>query len=195
MEGSQQRDLDKYAEHIIREKAKRLIGAHGFRSDDFEDLQQELALDLLDRLPKFDPARSCFSTFVIRIVDHKVREMIRHRTQQKRDHRRCVCSLDDPFEQENGSTILREETISRDDCDRLMGKHSRPEVERMDLRLDVSAVVSRLPADQQDLAGRLMHQSVTEAARALGVARSTLYSNEIKHLRRIFTDVGLRDYL
>jgi len=195
MDGSQQRDLDQYAKHIIREKAKRLIEGHGFGPDDYEDLQQELALDLLMRLPKFDSARSCLKTFVVRIVNHKVREMIRHRTQQKRDHRRCVCSLDDPLEQDDGSTILREETVSQDDYDLLMGKHSRPEVERTDLAIDVSRALSRIPPDLRDLAVLLVLQSKRDAAREAGISRSTLYKRGLRRLRSAFEDAGLRDYL
>jgi len=187
--------IDEYAVWLIKHKAQRLIGRVGLTESDREDVEQELALDLLSRLPEYDATRGLRSAFVGQIINHKVAQLIRDRRRKKRDCRCRACSLDDPPEQEDGSTIPREEIIAQDDYDLLMSKHSRPEIERLDLRLDVSAVVSRLPADQQDLAARLMHQSITEAARALGVSRSTLYSNEVKHLRRIFTDEGLRDYL
>ena len=47
--------LNEYARSVIRNKARQLIGKYGFTPDDYEDLEQEMILDLLVRLPKFDP--------------------------------------------------------------------------------------------------------------------------------------------
>ena len=50
--------IDEYAVRIIKYKARQLVGRVGFTESDREDLEQEMILDLLQRLPKYDPARA-----------------------------------------------------------------------------------------------------------------------------------------
>jgi len=187
--------IDEYAAWLIKHKAQRLIGRVGLTESDREDVEQELVLDLLSRLPEYDATRGLRSAFIGQVINHKVAQLIRDRQRKKRDCRRRACSLDDPLEQEDGSAIAREETVSQDDYDLLMGKHSRPEVERMDLAIDVSIALSRIPADLRDLAVLLMLQPKRDAAREAGISRSTLYRRGLRRLRSAFEDAGLRDYL
>ena len=195
MESSRQYDLNAYAKDIIRHKARQLIGNCGFTRDDYEDLKQEMALDLLVRLSKFDQRKADLNTFIARVVERKISTIIRHRMQEKRDYRCRVCSLDDPIEDKGGATFTREQTISQDEIDQRRGKFNRPEGDRIDMRLDVSLVLSDLPPDLRRLAQLLMTESITEAARDLGVPRSTLYETGIARLRRAFEDKGLNKYL
>jgi RNA polymerase sigma-70 factor (ECF subfamily) len=182
MESSRQFCLNEYANNFIRHKARQLIGKYGFTRDDYEDLKQELALDLLMRLSKFDPSKASLNTFVARIVDRKIANIIRDRRREKRDWRCEVVSLD-------------EETIDQDECDRRFGRYDRPEAERRDMRLDVSLAVSALPSDLGSLAERLVRQTIAEAARDLGVPRGTLYDTAIARLRKTFQDKGLHEYI
>jgi len=195
MEDSKQYGLNDYAKNVIRHKARQLIGKYGFTRDDYEDLMQEMTLDLLVRLSKFDRSKASLNTFVARIVDRRISTLIRHRTQDMRDYRREACSLDDPIQDEDGASITRGEMLSQDECDLRAGKHTRPESERIDMRLDVSFVIAELPPELRPLAERLLDQSITEAARELGVPRSTLYETGIARLRNAFEDKGLGEYL
>ncbi len=195
MESSKQYGLNEYARNTIRHKARQLIGKYGFTRDDYEDLTQEMAVDLLTRLSKFDPAKAGPNTFVARIIDRKISSLIRHRKQRMRDFRRQVCSLDDPIEGEDCSNGSLGETISQDEHDLRTGRHARPELDRIDLRLDVCLAISSLPPDLRVLAERLVTQSITETAHELGVPRSTLYEKGIARLRKAFEDKGLNTYL
>jgi len=65
----------------------------------------------------------------------------------------------------------------------------------MDLRIDVSRALSRIPPDLRDLAELLMLQPKRDAAREAGISRSTLYKRGLGRLRRAFDDTGLRSYL
>ena len=47
--------IDPYAAGLIRFKARQLVGQAGFTASDRNDLEQDLILDLLRRLPKYDP--------------------------------------------------------------------------------------------------------------------------------------------
>ena len=171
-----------------------LIGRYGLTPDDREDLEQEMALDLLLRLPKFDPERACLNTFIARVVERRVSTIIRHRTAAKRDCRSHVCSLDEPIPGVEGCST-RHDMISQGDCDLRVGRYGRSEVERLDLRIDVSLVLAGLPPELRALAERLCTHSVTEIARELGVPRSTLYETGIARLRKAFEDKGLDEYL
>lgn len=194
MEDTKQCRLNDYAGKIIRYKARQLIGKCGFTRDDYEDLRQEMTLDLLLRLPKFDATKAGLNTFVARIIDHKISTIIRHRTQEKRDYRRS-CSLDESIENENGASVTRGEMLSQDDHDLHAGKHTRPEAERTEMRTVISFSISELPPDLQQLAELLLTRSITQAAEELAVPRSTLYETGIAQLRKTFEDRGLRKYL
>ena len=73
-----------YARDLIRHKASKMIGKCGLTYDDCEDLEQELYLDLLLRLAKFDPDKASLNTFMARVVDHQVSKILRHRLQAMR---------------------------------------------------------------------------------------------------------------
>jgi RNA polymerase sigma factor (sigma-70 family) len=195
MGGSEQLDLDEHAKWLIRRKTRQIIGTCGFTQADYADLEQDLTLDLLVRLSKFDPSKAGLKTFVARVVDHKIANLTRHRRQQRRDYCREVCSLDDPIEDAEGGSITRGESVSKDEHDLRWGKHSRSEIDRIEMRLDISLAVSELPADLKLIAQHLMTSSITETARKLGVPRGTLYQTGIARLRKFFHDRGLAEYL
>jgi len=47
--------LDEYAVKLIKHKARQLVGRAGFVDADRHDLEQDMVIDLLRRLPRFDP--------------------------------------------------------------------------------------------------------------------------------------------
>jgi len=56
--------LDDYVVKTILIKANQLIGKAGYKRDDYDDIIQEIILDVCGRLPKYDPEKSKFETFV-----------------------------------------------------------------------------------------------------------------------------------
>ena len=63
--------LDPYALKHIRFKARQLAGQAGFGAGERKDLEQELFLDLLQRLPQYDPDRARRTTFISRVVANR----------------------------------------------------------------------------------------------------------------------------
>jgi RNA polymerase sigma-70 factor (ECF subfamily) len=173
--------IDGFAARVIQFKAKQMIGKVGFTESDREDIEQDLALDVLHRMRKFDPTRAQRHTFVVRVVEHRIATIIEHRQAGIRDYRRCCGGFDEAL-------IDEDEYLLR------MGRISRPRAELRDLTLDVTDVVSQLPPKLRDLCERLKKKTVSEVAREMGIPRSTLYES-IRRLRRRMTDAGLRDYL
>ncbi len=186
--------IDDYAVQLIKYKARQLVGRVGFTESDREDLEQEMVLDLLRRLPKFDPKRAGRNTFIARIVEHKVATIIEAQKAGMRDYRLCSCSLNDRLEDEEGRSIERMEIIDQEDYLRRTGKLSRPMSELRNLSIDLRSAVQTLPPELRELCKRLQTESVTEISRDTGIPRGTIYES-IKKLRAIFEDAGLKDYL
>ncbi len=194
--GSNQYDegIDPYAVEIIRFKARQLVRQAGFTAADGDDLEQEMILDLLRRLPKYNPERAQLNTFIARVVEHEVATLIQKQKAGIRDHRRCRSSMNEPFKNEDGCTVDRVETLDQEDYLDRISVERRPGEELRTLALDVAAVLERLPPELRELCLRLKQETVTEISRDTGVPRGTIYES-IKRLREIFEDAGLKDYL
>ncbi len=193
MERSKRNPLTEYARKFVHVKARQLVGKYGFTRDDYEDLCQEMILDLLIRLPKFDPSKASLNTFIDRIVNRKAANLIRYQRQAKRDYRRqawaprhVTSKISQPPQDAGG--------ISQDDFDFRFGKYTPPATRRQDLCIDVASILAALPPDLQPLAKLLMTHSVAEAARELRVARSTLCEGPLARLRGIFAEETLEKY-
>ena len=186
--------IDPYAAGLIRFKARQLVGKAGFTASDREDLEQEMILDLLRRLPKYDPKRAQLNTFIARVVEHRVATLIQAQKAGIRDYRRCRCSLNDCFEDEDGRLVERAETFDQEDYLLRTGTQSRSSEELNRLTIDVVAILEGLPHELRNLCRRLKAETVTEISRDTGVPRGTIYES-IKKLREIFEDAGLKDYL
>src|SRR5689334_11829415 len=60
--------LDTFALRHTSYRARVLAASGGFRRDEWEDLSQEMLLDLLRRFPKFDAARGDWQGFIRGVV-------------------------------------------------------------------------------------------------------------------------------
>ena len=180
--------IEEYAVYLIKYKAKQLVGRAGFTKSDRHDLEQELMLDLLRRLPKFNPDRAKRNSFIAKVVEHKVATIIESQKAGIRDYRLCCCSLNDRFEDGEGGSIELEEYLHR------TGKLSSPENEPPSLTIDVQKAIKQLPPELRKLSKRLETKSVSEISRDTGIPRGTIYDS-IKKMRTIFEAAGLKDYL
>lgn len=135
--------LDEYATTLIRLKARQLIGKYGFTKSDREDIQQELTLDLLMRLDRFDPRKAKPTTFVRLIVDRHVATLLRKRTSRARDYRRTLPVLGE-LSDEGGNGVD--------------GQLQR------DLAIDLAEALAELPDDERSIADDLCHGSPADSA-------------------------------
>ena len=108
-----------YALKLIHHKALQLVGKAGYTQNDLADIRQDLIATLLKRLPKFDPAKATYNTFVARVVERKICNLLRDRQAEMRDHRREECSLNDQVDAGEYESVERLATISQDDQDSL----------------------------------------------------------------------------
>ena len=101
--------IDAYAVEHIRCKARQLAGQAGFSKSEREDLEQELLLDLWQRLPQYHPERGRRPTFISRIVANRIATLIEAQKAGRRDYR--LRSLNECVEDEEGRSVERLDTL------------------------------------------------------------------------------------
>ncbi len=186
--------IDDYAVRLIRHKAGQLARRSDFSGSDRQDIEQELVLDLLRRLPDYRPDRAQRSTFIARVIEHKVATLLEARGREKRGGRVRSRSLSDKVRDDEGEAIELADTIREQDYFRRTGQQPPRGADQCDLCMDVQTVLARLSPGRRRLCALLQTMSVAAASRELGIPRGTLYE-DIRKLRAIFEDAGLRRFL
>jgi RNA polymerase sigma-70 factor (ECF subfamily) len=188
-------ELSKYALELVHHKARELVGKPGFAGQDAEDIEQDLIVDLLERLPKYDPAKAANNTFVARLVERKISRTVRDRERKRRDPGDTVASLNDEVVEADGSTVEFAETLCAEDQDRRFSRESLTTAEQADLEVDVAEALAGLPDELRRVAEALMTLNIAEAGRKLGIPRWKLHEVYLPQLRAAFEERGLGDYL
>ncbi len=190
--------LDEYAIRLIRHKARQLVGRAGFVEADRQDIEQELVVDLLRRLPHFDAARAKRETFITRIVEHQVATLIETQKAGIRDYRRRAGSLDerreDRDEDAGNSASDLPPVLDQKEYRREVLAAARRGGDLLALRADLARVLAELPAELRKLVEDLHTATASEIARKRCIPRGTLYE-AIAKLRNRFDTAGLHDYL
>lgn len=179
-------EIIQYAMGRAHFKAGQLIGRHGFTRSDFDDLKQELITDVLERLPKFNGGLAGGKTFVTRLIDNRIANMIEHRKAECRNPKREECSMDDWVRDEESGWVRRDTNCDAKYLRAHRGVDPRQDQEQVELAMDIESITASLPEDLRDLCMRLKTQTVLEISRENGVACATLY-RRIKKLREHFT--------
>jgi RNA polymerase sigma factor (sigma-70 family) len=180
-----------YLQQLVRHKAWKLVGKAGLNKSDIDDLVQDIWLDLAQRLPGYDPSRSQLRTFVTRLVEHKLSNILRDRRARRRDCRRCQSlnvPVGDSQDHDGGDALASNVHEGRTGC------MCHPEEEKADLTDDLAQLLRQMPVEQRDLCLRLQSEPLAAIAREVGVPRTTLQES-VSKIRRRFEDAGLRDYL
>lgn len=181
MGAEQQITINEYERRLIRLKAWQLVGKYGFTRSDREDIEQDLALHVIEHMGQFDPKRSSRSTFVDRIVNRRIISILRQRFAQRRDYRRCVA--------------LDEAIVNREDAPLKPEDQRRVRVDpTSDLAIDLHDAIESLEADTQHMCRLLMHEASAETARRLGLTPAEARTR-VARIRRQLTDAGLEVYL
>lgn len=181
-----------FAASYIRRKARELSRQSGFTSTDRDDLQQQLCVRVLERLPQFDPAQGCFNAFVKLIVKQFATDCRRHTRAKMRD-RRNDASLNVLVEGEGGPVELAQ-TIGRRELNARLQREERSPAETIDLSQDLTVFLASLPPRLRTTAERLKTFSPSQIARELKVHCSTIY-RDIQRLREQFAKAGFHEYL
>ncbi|MEZ6097142.1 MAG: sigma-70 family RNA polymerase sigma factor [Pirellulaceae bacterium] len=185
-------ELGRFDMGIIRLKVSQLVGRHGFRLQDREQLVQELAARLWQSLQSYDPNQSHRNSFVTTVVERSVASIIRDQYAEKRDDRR-VLSLNQNVKQRDGSHGELAQLVSASDGRSRRGVEPKSEQELTELKSDVEQCLNELPVELRELAEELKYKSVVQIARDRGVSRGKVRSL-VNELRKRLKDSGLRFY-
>jgi len=158
-------------------RASAMVSGGGFSRDDWEDLRQELVLDCLQRVPRFNPLRGDWRAFVRGVIRNQSAALA------LRESRRMQCGAlpsggDGGDFDEDGIGSSAPEPASDDPSD------------AMALSADVHRVVEALPPNLQTLASDLMGMSVSEVAAKRGTSPQWIYQT-MKRLRKAFVAAGV----
>lgn len=178
---------------FIRSKARQLSRLPQFGSHVQSDIEQEFVLELMERLPKFDPSKSSLTTFSHRIVKNKVASLLEHLNAEKR---RCdAIARIEPSNPEDATanSISEEEIDGGTAYSHWTGQHMSVE-EQEALKSDVDSAEQELTEKQQSICRLLRKHSVTETSKMLGRSRQAIY-REVERVRVVFEKHGLQDYL
>lgn len=152
---------------LIRRKVRQMIRSSHYQSQDAEDLQQELSLHLVERLPRFDPQRGSINAFVNTVLERRASTLKWDRWCAKRDDHRCLSFEDDLPER---------------------GDFQQQERQR-DLALDLRQALATLPEPLRELAERLKTHAISEIAREFRLSRTTIYKR-LRDLRQSLENTG-----
>jgi len=175
--------------HIITTEAeaaaRRLQRKLGLPEHERQDLTQDLLLDLLRRLPAFDPARGSLGAFAGIILRNQcARIAIRHH-RQRRAQGGTMLSLDAPVA--GGVTPLGCLLAESDGLAAWHGQ-DRTDAERAESHHDIARALGSLPEDTRQLCASLGTCSIAEIIRGSGVSRSALY----RRIARLRLDLAMR---
>ena len=167
----------------IHYAVNRLIGRFGFTENDREDLEQELALNLLVALKDYNSERAKRSTFIKDCIENRIFNLVRDRRRIRRDPRR-VSRIGDGEDDEASSVPASS----------LVDLQAASEQDRADLRMDLSAVIGALTPRLQEMCALLPDISPYAVSRQLGVSKQSVY-RDVEKIRAAFAAAGLADYL
>jgi DNA-directed RNA polymerase specialized sigma24 family protein len=170
-------------------QAQRLSRRYNLQPADRDDVFQEIALDAWRRLTRYRANRGDLEPFLGLVTLNQARKI------EARFGRRRACpevSLDTPIVDgggEDGDLTLEDSLTEDDGLPALLGnvvdQHTRVE-----LMLDLSSAIARLPSEMRRLCACLAHETPGIARRSCGLSNTGMY-RRIEELRLHFKTFGL----
>jgi len=173
---------------LVKNKAYSLSTGHGHTQEDREDLEQEMALQLLSALPKYNPDKSQVQTFANRVVDYWATTQIEKQQASCRDYRQRGVSLDEPCVDSDGENTTLCEMIREDEAIGDAGALGC--IEAVELKIIVEEVLETLSPQLRELCRSLMTYSVADLCKSNNWSRGKV-EFDIKKIRKAFRNAGL----
>jgi len=189
------RPLPQYIRTLIQVTVRKTIGLYRFNRSDQEELEQQIAFEVIRRRSKFDPAKAQEKTFLARLVKHAVADIIAARKASNRDYRREDGSLDQWTKNSAGKWVRVGDKETGRAVERRTGQPGVLPQELRDMAVDMADAAATLPERLREIYEQLKaHGSVEGVAQATGLHRSSIY-DALEQIRKHFEDAGLDEYL
>lgn len=161
--------------------------------ESFEDLLQECLVHWYGVRNQFDASRETSrKAFLASVVRNKLTDLVRERGATKRGGDFVEVSLDETLSDSEDAPTFADLL----DAAGTRGPDEGNGVDYNDARIDIAKALQKLTPRQRRLCLLLGEEglSIKEVAERLAIPRGTLYE-EIKRIRKVFSDQGLGDYL
>lgn len=179
-----------YAEEIIKHKARQLARRTDLCRSDEHDFAQEMRRYLLSRFHHFDPQRSCYSTFVARVINSWIASLLREQRRQKRAAGRKTVSLDAPRGSGEGADTALRDALNTENIPGRSDSLPDDVISRQELMTAVARVVDALPPLLREICQRLPDQPAAAIQRELGLSRRK-FDTAMTHIRQTFAAARL----
>jgi RNA polymerase sigma-70 factor (ECF subfamily) len=157
-------------------RASLLVFRSGLQRDDWEDLRQDMVLDCLERLPRFNSRRGNFHAFVRGVIRNESAALAWREC--RRFHCHTLPEMAEDHELDADGALPFAEPASADPSNQLA------------LSADVQRVIATLPERLRILALDLAEMTVPEIAAKWGTSTQWIYEKR-KKLRRKFIEAGV----
>ena len=144
---------------------------------DKQDYRHDMVVELLKAMPRFDPARAKRETFINRVLDRYLKYVVR--TRSTRQERPC----DNPIHFDD--IMPGFQPVINDPA----GGQGNEQGLR-ELRLDLDAVIARMPERMRRVCVLLKQYTPTEAAGRLGISRQSIYPI-MRAIKRVLSLAGM----
>lgn len=175
--------------NLIRKKARQIVRRTGFSRSDLADIEQDLRAYLLEQLPRFDPSRGTLASFVVRLVETRIRLILRDRRLICRAAGFTAVSFERLVVSRDGEQIRGEGVVSEADLHRRLSRDGRTPPEDAALRDAVAALVASLPDDIAELCRSVARDGVAATAQRRDVSRRQI-EKVLRSLRERFEIEG-----
>ena len=152
-----------------------------------EDLGQDLLVDLLRRLPAYDPSRGSIGAFANIVLRNQSSRIAMRHHRRRRAQGGSLLSLEVPLA---GTREPVGDTLTEDDGLAAWYGQTCCAVAITELHHALQAAVARLPAEDRRFCAALAHRPVTALAAEGFGSRSALY-RRLADLRHVLTAHGL----
>jgi hypothetical protein len=175
----------------IRFLASKLNRQNAIPGMDREDIEQDLVLDLLQRIGRHDPARASLETFAEHVLDNRVATLTRPCARLRTERQMMSIGTPSPASDRDAEwDQLPEDSLITGNCDADPASIEN----ELSLRLDMERFVGNLAPALRLCAEIMANGNVAEGASNAGLHRSTIYER-LAHLRAEAAAIGLHEYL
>jgi len=171
--------IDDYVLKRIEFRARQLAIRYRLPDDRRNDLAQDMAVELQKASRRFDPnGRASWHTYACRVLDLAAKKFMQEECRRRKREAGGLVSLSEsPDGYPSAANCV---ALAVDD----------PSLIQFELRMDVEVVLARMPERLRRVCLLLMDLSPTEAAKALGIHRNSIY-RLIAQIRAYFMDPKL----
>lgn len=169
--------VDEFITTVIEKETAKLRGRFGIGTDDLDDIHQDLHRQVWKKLSgDFSPDHPQYRAAVRRTIDARIKDLIEHRTAEKRRTDLDNLHLDAPVTTKEGEELPFAEANDLEHYMEVYGTAAPAWHVRRQDKIDVAAALTSLPHDLRRLADAIeaLNGNLSAVERELGITRKKL---------------------